>query len=185
MKGWDRLLFVGLGAIALGACGTVVPFKVETTGGICNTAGPGSANPQIVIDSQGSEPFVVTSILIRTGPQRFGAEGYEFLSINYVTINGTRFDTMTGNLTGAVGGSGINESADLMGTPIRRTNVGIDPEKGGNFPHQIVAEGGGANDIAVQLFCRADDFDLNIDAVLVAGWKPPTDAITVTYVPGD
>jgi len=188
MKGWGRLLLVGLGALALGSCNSnsVVPFKVETTGGICNTAAVGSANPQIVIDSDGSEPFVVTSILIRTGPQGSGAEGYEYLSINSVRINGIPFDTVTGNLTGfAVGGWDIHESADLMGTPVRRRNIDVDAEKGGSFPHQIVAEGGGSNDIAVELFCRANDFDLNIDTVLVAGWRSPSDAITLTYVPGN
>ena len=162
-----------------------MPFKVETAGGICNTAGVGSANPQIVIDSDGSAPFVVTSILIRTGPQGLDATGYQFLSVNSVSIDGVPFDTRTGNLTAPVDGFGVNESADLMGTPIRRTSVSVDAEKGGNFPHQIVAVGDGTNDIRVQLFCRADDFDLDIGAVLVAGWKPSSDTITVTYLPGN
>lgn len=164
----------------------LVPFTVETTGGICNTASVNSANPVIVIDSDGEKPFVVTSILIRTGPQGSGAEGYEFLSINSVSINGSIFDTTTSNVTAPVSGFGVNESADLMGTPIRRiSDPAAEAEKGGNFPHQIVAEGDGMDDISVQLFCRADDFDLNIDAVRVGGWKPASDTVIVTYIPGN
>lgn len=159
----------------------LVPFKVTTEGGICNTASSPSANPEILID--GNRLFVVTSILIRTGPQN--PSGYEFLSINSLRINGLLFDTRTGNLTGPVSGTGVNESADLMGTPIRRTSDPDTDLPGGNFPHQIVAAGSGENDIEIQLFCRADDQDLEIDMVLVAGWKRPRDVITVVYEPGN
>jgi hypothetical protein len=168
---------------ALAEAGGLVPFKVEAPGGICNTAAFPSANPEILIDSDGEDPFVVTSILIGTGPQN--PSGYEFLSINSVRINGLLFDTRTGNLVAPVGGFGVNESADLMGTPIRRASLTADEEPGGNFPHQIVAEGTGTDDIEIQLFCRADSFDLDIDFVLVAGWQPPDDLITATYTPGN
>lgn len=167
------------------ACTDYKPFNATAPGGICNTAAEASANPQIRIDSDGTDYFVVTSILIKTGPQDQGAEGYAFLSVNSISIDGTRFDAITGNITDSdVGGWGINESADLLGTPIRRTPLGADGEKGGNFPHQIIADGNGPNDIAISLFCRADEYDLNIETILIAGWKQASDKITVTYVPG-
>ena len=109
--------------------------------------------------------------------------GVEFFSINSVTIDGFGFDTRTGNLMAPVAGWGVDESADLMGTPIRRDSVDDGP-KGGNFPHQIVAEGVGLKDIVVRLFCRADIWDLSIARVQVSGWKPEADTIVVTYVPG-
>ena len=181
-----RIFVYGIGVTSALLVGCqMVPFTAETTGGICNTASTNSANPEIVIDSEGEKPFVVTSILIRTGPQGQGMEGYEFLSINSVRVNGSLFETRTSNITQPVSGWGVHESADLMGTPIRLTSdPAAQDEKGGNFPLQIVAEGSGTNDINVRLFCRADQFDLNIDAVRVGGWKPAADTVTVTYIPG-
>jgi hypothetical protein len=139
----------------------------------------------IVIDSDGEDAFVVTSILIRTGPQAYGAEGYQYLNVISLEIDGSEFETFTSNLTAPIGGYGVEESADLMGTPISRNNeLALEAEKGGNFPFQIVADGDGSYDIRVTLFCRADDFDLDIDAVRVSGWKPASDNVTVTYIPG-
>ena len=182
-----RILVYGIGVTSALLVGCqVVPFTADTEGGICNTVSVGSANPEIVIDSDGKKPFVVTSILIRTGPQGQGMEGYKFLSINSVRVNGSLFETRTSNVTQPVDGWGVNESADLMGTPIRLTSdPAAQDEKGGNFPLQIVAEGMGTKDIIVELFCRADDFDLNIEAVRVGGWKPAADTVAVTYIPGN
>jgi len=73
-----------------------------------------------------------------------------------------------------------------MGTPIRRNwDPALEAEKGGSFPRQIVAEPGGADDIRVTLFCRADDYDLDIEAVRVSGWKSGSDTVTVNYIPGN
>ncbi len=163
-----------------------VPFTVaDTTAGICNTAAQGSANPRIEIDSDGEQgSFVVTSILLKTADTGVPTTGFRFLSINSVVIDGTRFDTRTGNLVGPTDGSGVLESADLMGTPVRRSSFGGSQEPGGNFPHQIVADSEGSRDIIVSLFCRSDAEDLNIAIVAAAGWKQPDETITVTYIPG-
>lgn len=165
----------------------LVPFKVsDTTGGICNTAAVGSANPEIHIDSDGtSGNFVVTSILIKTGGTGVPTTGFTALSINTVTIDGLKFDTRTGNLVGATDGSAVLESADLMGTPVRRSSFSGDKEPGGNFPHQIVAESDGNTDIKIRLFCRTDDSDLDISAVAVSGWKQTDENISVSYIPGN
>lgn len=165
----------------------MVPFKVvDTTGGICNAALTNSANPEIHINSDGTDgDFVITSILLKTAGTGVPITGFYALSINSVTINGLKFDTRTGNLVGATDGSGVLESADLMGTPIRRTHMSGTQDPGGNFPHQIVAESNGVNDVMVRLFCRSDDEDLNIAAVAVSGWKKPSDNISVSYIPGN
>jgi hypothetical protein len=170
-----------LDALALAA--PLMPFKTEAPGGICNTVLAPSANPEILIDSDDDTAFVVTSILVRTAPQN--PSGYEFLSVNSVRIDGLLFDTRTQNLTAAVDGFGVHEAADLMGTPIRRSSLLDDDEPGGNFPHQIVAEGAGPDDIEIQLFCRTDTTDLDIETVLVSGWKAPDATITATYIPGN
>ena len=159
-----------------------VPFRVEIAGGICNTAGAGSANPEILIDSDGGRgTFVVTSILIKTN---LPLTGFSFLSVNSLRIDGTKYDTRTQNLIEFVG-TGVEESADLMGTPIRVDSLGgTAPPTGGRFPTQIIADSAGTDDIRIQLFCRSDVSDLDLDIVSVAGWKRPVDTITVTYVPG-
>jgi hypothetical protein len=179
----DKLMAIDTKLNALAQVEHLVPFKVEAPGGICNTAAAPSANPEILIDSDGDDPFVVTSIIVKTAAQNPG--DYEFLSINSVRIDGLLFDTRTQNLTAPVDGFAVDESADLMGTPIRRSNVSVGDDPGGNFPHQIVAEGAGADDIEIRLFCRADTVDLDIDTVLVAGWTLPGDQITAVYVPGN
>ena len=165
---------------------TLVPFmELDFTGGICNTAVEGSANPEIIINSDGVEGhFVVTSVLLKTDGTGVPTTGFFALSINSVRIDGTLFDTRTGNLVGATDGSGVLESADLMGTPVRRSSFSGDQEPGGNFPHQIVAESDGNEDIRIRLFCRSDDEDLDIAVVAASGWKHPDDTITVTLVPG-
>ena len=170
----------------IGGNDPLVPFIVmDSTGGVCNSAGAGSANPEIIIESDGGEDnFVVTSVLLKTASPGVPVSGFFALSINSVRINGTLFHTRTGNLVGATDGSGVLESADLMGTPIRRSSFFGDQEPGGNFPHQIVAENVGSNDIVIRLFCRSDDDDLNIAVVAAAGWKRPNDTITVTLIPG-
>lgn len=165
----------------------LVPFKVmDSAGGVCNAAGTNSSNPEISIESDGTEGnFVVTSILLKTAGTGVPITGFFALSINSVSINGMKFDTRTGNLVGATDGSGVLESADLMGMPVRRSSFSGDQDPGGNFPHQIVANSEGVNDILVRLFCRSDDEDLDIAAVAVSGWKQAGENITVTYIPGN
>ena len=164
----------------------VVPFKAEeTTGGLCDSAGTGTSNPEIIIDSDGAEgEFVITSIIVKTGHPGVPATGFRDFAVNYVEIDGILFDTVTGNLLGPTDGSGVLESADLMGTPVRRSGDTDAPLAGGNFPHQIVALSGGADDIVVRFFCSSVDDDITIDRILVAGWKRPADTVTVTFTPG-
>lgn len=174
-----------LEAAAAGIGNLYVPFKVEIPGGLCDS-GPASpsSNPEIIIDSDGADAFVVTSILIKRA--LMNPVDFMFLSVNTVRINGTSFDTRTGNLFGPIGGEfGVLQSADILGMPVRQTSI-IDPATpGGNVPHQIVASGTGAGDINVRLFCRSDNQDMSLATILVAGWKKPADTISVTYIPGN
>jgi hypothetical protein len=158
-----------------------VPFLVQIAGGLCDSGPSPSSNPSITIDSNGTSTFMVTSILIKRGPMN--PVDFSFLSVNGVTIDGTAFDTRTGNLFGPLGTEyGPLQSADIMGMPVRQTGMTSGP--GGNFPHQIVADGAGAQDIVVRLFCRSDNRDMNIATILVAGLKKPADTVTVSYTPG-
>ncbi len=181
-----------LDALSAAPSSAMVPFTAQTAGGLCDSGPSPSSNPEIIIEGAGSHLFVVTSVLIKTAPQPSGEEGYKFLTANSVTIDGTLFDTRTGNLVATVDGFGVQESADLMGTPVRITppsDLEATPRTaspaGGNFPHQIVADSAGANDVRIRLFCRADAFDLSIDTVRVSGWRSPEDSISVTYIPGN
>jgi hypothetical protein len=161
-----------------------VPFKVQIAGGLCDSAASPSSNPKIIIDSNGKDAFTVTSILIKRGPQN--PTDFLFLTVNGVSINGTFFETRTGNLFDPLFGEfAVEQSADIMGMPVRRGGLIDDPKPGGNVPHQIVAYGGTGDDINVQLFCRSDNQDLEIEAIVVAGWKRTRDTISVSYVPGN
>lgn len=164
----------------------VVPFKAEsTTAGLCDSAGSGTSTPEIQIDSDGEAgEFVITSIMIRTVAPGIPETGFNAFSINHVDIDGERLYTRTGSLLGPTDGFGVFESVDIMGTPVRRNGDSDNPVAGGNFPHQIVAQSAGSNDVAVAFFCSTTDDDVSFDYVLVAGWKRPADTITVTFVPG-
>jgi hypothetical protein len=158
-----------------------VPFKVQINGGLCDSGPSPSSNPSITIDGDSARPFVVTSILIKRGPMN--PVDFTYLTVNSVTIDGTSFDTRTGNLFGPIGGEfGVLQSADIIGMPVRQTSITSGP--GGNVPHQIVADGAGAGDIVVRLFCRSDSRTMNIATILVAGWKVPGVTVTVSYTPG-
>lgn len=161
-----------------------VPFKVTTSGGICNTAVIGSANPQIIISSDAADgTFLVNSILVRTND--VPPTGFYAFSTNSVTIDGNRFDVRTANLTGNVDGTGVLESFDVMGTPTRVIHSLTSHERGGNFPLEIVADSAGANDIVVRFFCRSDVQDFSVGAVHVSGWKRIKENISVQYIPGN
>lgn len=163
----------------------VVPFKVVIPGGLCDSAGSGTSVPSFVIDSDGEEgEFVVTSILLKTTAPGIPETGFRDLTLNYIRIDGEQFDTRTANLLGPTDGSGVLESTDILGTPVRRSADHEAPPLGGNVPHQIVAESAGTSDIEVELFCSTTDTDISFDTILVAGWKRPADTITVTFTPG-
>ena len=177
---------------ALATPAGMVPFSVQAPGGLCDSGPSPSSNPQILIEGTGSHLFVVNSILVKSAPQPAGQEGYAFFTVNSVTIDGTGFDTRTGNLMATVDGFGVQESADLMGTPVRiEPPVGLTStprsasESGGNFPHQIVADAAGSGDIRIQLFCRSDAFPFSVETVRVSGWKWATDSVAVSYLPGN
>ena len=99
-------------------------------------------------------------------------------------IDGERFFTRTGTLLGPTDGFGVFESVDLMGTPVRRNSDKDAPIAGGNFPHQIVAESDGINDVSISMFCSTMDDDVSFSHIKVSGWKRPADTITVTFTPG-
>lgn len=163
----------------------VVPFKVQSAGGLCDSAGPSTSIVTIGIDSDGTTgQFVVTSILLKTAAPGVPETGFQSFSINNVAIDGELFDARTNDLLGPTDGSGVLESVDLMGTPVRRSGDKTQLLPGGNFPHQIVADSEGADDIRIELFCSSADQDLSIDTVLVAGWKRAADSVSVTYLPG-
>lgn len=164
----------------------VVPFKVTVAGGLCDSAGQGTSNPEIVIDSNGTAgEFVVTSILLGTTPPGVAATGFEQFSINHVEIDGERFYTRSGNILGRADGDGVYEAADIMGMPVRQNEDATASVDGGNFPHQIVAQSADSDDIHVSFFCSSDDTDLSFATILVAGWKRPADTVTVSYIPGN
>jgi hypothetical protein len=163
----------------------VVPFKVTIAGGLCDSAGDTTSNPRIAIDSDGTAgEFVVTSILLKTTAPGIPETGFRDLTLNYIRIDGEQFDTRTANLLGPTDGSGVLESADILGTPVRRSGDHEAPPLGGNVPHQIVAQSAEASDVELELFCSTTDQDISFDTILVAGWKRPADSVTVTYVPG-
>ena len=97
--------------------GALVPFVVEDDGGLANSGGPGTSNPQIIVDSDGAAGFfIINSILVEADAPQLG---FEALSINQVRIDGVEFDARTGNLVGGIDGSGVVEAAELLGTPVR------------------------------------------------------------------
>lgn len=179
-----QLQLTQLEALVAKAADLYAPFKVEIAGGLCDSGPSPSSNPEILIDSNGTDNFVVTSILVKRG--FMNPVDFTFLSVNTVRVNGVSFDTRTGNLFGPIGGEfGVLQSADILGMAVRQTSAIVDSVPGGNVPHQIVASGAGAEDIKVRLFCRSDNQDMNLATILVAGWKKPGDTITVTYIPGN
>ncbi|GAB4392753.1 MAG: hypothetical protein Tsb0032_09530 [Kiloniellaceae bacterium] len=165
----------------------VVPFKLEEiNGGLCDSAGANTSNPVITIDSDGAEgEFVITSIILKSASPGAPLTGLRDVSINHVQIDGERYDTVTGNLLGPTDGTGVLESTDLMGTPTRRSGDREAPVAGGNFPHQIVAQSEGIDDVSIELFCSSVDDDFTFDRILVAGWKRPADTVTVIFTPGN
>ena len=187
MKVLPRLCLLALAPLAFLAspawAQAYIPFKVEIAGGLCDSGLAGTSNPEVHID--GNAPagtFLVNSILLKTDNAPLGP--FSALSVTSVTIDGTLFDTRTANLVGPADGSAVLHSADIMGTPVR---IASDPgayNPGGNFPHEIVANSAGADDIEVRLFCSLSGDDMDIDTIVVAGWKRSAEAITVSYVPG-
>lgn len=165
----------------------VVPFTVvDTVGGLCDSAGQGTSTLDLEIDSDGTAGhFVVTSVLFLTVPPGVPETGFEAFNINHVDIDSNRFFTRNGNLLGPTDGSGVCESVDIMGTPVRRSGDKDNPILGGNFPHQIVAESANSDDIHIEFFCSSDDFDLTFSTIKVSGWKRPGDTITLTFTPGN
>lgn len=164
----------------------VVPFTVvDATGGLCDSAGPGTSTVEITVDSDGTAGhFVITSVLLLTTAPGIPETGFLGFHINHVDIDGERFFTRTGTLLGPTDGFGVFESVDLMGTPVRRNSDKDAPIAGGNFPHQIVAESDGINDVSISMFCSTMDDDVSFSHIKVSGWKRPADTITVTFTPG-
>lgn len=161
-----------------------VPFRVQIGGGLCNSAAVGSANPSITIDGNGPDgTFLINSVLMRT--DGIPANGFQFLSTTRLSIDGTAYDVLTANLAGPGGGSAIQHSFDILGTPVRTTSSVSEYSPGGNFPHEIVANSPGSSDINIRLFCRTDVENLNILSISVSGWKRPSETVTVTYTPGN
>jgi hypothetical protein len=156
---------------------------MQIPGGLCDSDPSNSSNPVIVIDSDGTDPFVISSILVRRG--FMNPVDFSFLTVAHIQIDGTMFYTRTGNLFEPIGGEfAVLQAADLLGTRVLPHPSRTDVPTGGNLPHQIVAAGDGPADIRAELFCRSDFQDMNLDTVLVAGWKKPGDRISVSYVPG-
>ena len=160
----------------------LVPFRLEIAGGLADSGAFGTSNPEIVIDSDGGAGhFVLSSVMIRSNVPN---SGFEAFSLNTLTVNGTSFDTRTDNLIGPTG-SGVRESADILGASVRVASRAVSPEiKGGRVPSEIVAENAGSNDVRVKFFARSDVSDLDVEVICITGWKRPNDTISATYLPG-
>ncbi|MEL6216810.1 MAG: hypothetical protein AAFQ99_14180, partial [Pseudomonadota bacterium] len=175
--------------LALQAIGSerYVPYKVQINGGICNTAAFGSSNPVITIDSDGSEgTFSITSVSARTNG--IPIDPALRISLNDIRLDGTNFDFPTNSLINdAFGGTAIDESFNILGADLR-ANSTSDPAdylaSAGRVPHELVADSIGSNDVQFVLFCRSDVVDLQLDRIVVTGWKKASDTVTVTYTPG-
>lgn len=158
-----------------------VPFSVQIFGGLCDEKDQdGSANPEILIETDGEDTFVLNSILIKRG-NLHPLVDFMFISVNALVIDGTTFDTRTGNifLDPSQTQTAVRHSADILGMPIRIGQIGSETE-GGVVPNQVVAD----DSVKVEMFCRTDgaeDFDVSV--VRVSGWKRPEDNISVTYTP--
>ena len=159
----------------------MVPFMVEIPGGLANSAGAGSANPKILIDSDGQAGhFVTSSIVVRTNAP---SSGFQTLSVNYARLNSEFYHFVTASILGPAGG-GVQESADIMGTPVDAVDFGT-AVHGGSFPRELIVQNAGSiDDIIIQLFARSDTSDMDIEKVRVTGWKRAGDNISVVYVPG-
>jgi len=170
-----------------------VPFKTQIvlTGdeAICNAAADGSSNPRIRIDNPAtSGTFMVTSVIIQPDGIPPITSGAQFISTNEVIIDGQGYTLRSGNLIGGSSpASPVDRGFDIMGTPLTRTSVSLTLDHGGVFPHTIIADSAGINDIDIQLFCRFDEAITDavfISSVLVGGWKQLGDTINLTYIPG-
>ena len=159
-----------------------VPFSVQIPGGLCDEAGAnGSANPEILVETDGEDTFVLNSILIKRG-QMFPDVDFLFISVNSLVIDGTNFDTRTENifLDTTQSQTAVLHSADILGMPIRIGSLNNDNTEGGVVPNQVVAD----DSVKVRMFCRTDGAeDFNIGVIRVSGWKRPADNISVTYTP--
>ena len=167
-----------------------VPFKTQIvlTGdeAICNRVATGSSNPRIIIDNPAtSGTFMVTSVIIQPDGIPLSASGAQTISTNQAVIDGILYELRTGNLIG--GTSPADRGFDIMGAPLTRTSVGSTLDQGGVFPHTIIADSAGVNDIDIQLFCKFDEAITDavfISSVLVGGWKQSGDTINLNYLPG-
>ena len=165
-----------------------VPYKTQISGGVCNTAAVGSANPAIVIDGNGSDgTFSVSAVNVRTSGIPF-SETAIGVSLSRVVVDGSRFDFVTGPLVvSGEAGSSIDESFNILGAYVGKfggTAPTDDAVSAGRVPHQLVANSSGANDVRLDLFCRVDTVNLDLVTISVTGWKRASDTISVTYVPG-
>lgn len=168
---------------------TMVPFRTTIPGGLCDAPALPASNPEIHISGAlDSATFIVKSILIQT-------DGFTELNrifgLTQVTINGVLFRTSSvrifDTLFNAAPGAGVVAPGfDLMGLRLRESSNGGDPDEGGIFPTEIVAnsDGDGIADVEVKLFCRSDDGNWSVETISVAGMKQIDDVISVSYIPG-
>lgn len=168
----------------------MVPFRTTISGGLCDSAGGSTSNPEIHINGNlEGATFVVNSILVQT--TTFTEENRIF-GLNSVTVDGAFFQTsgeyLFNTYSNTPPGAGIVAPGfDLMGQRLRESQNGGDSHEGGVFPTQITATSDGNNlaDIKVRLFCRSDLTDWNVQRISVAGMKQVDDAISASYIPGD
>ena len=167
----------------------MVPFRTTIGGGLCDSAGAGTSNPEIDINGELSgATFVVNSILIQTSSF---TELNRIFSVNSVTADGAFFQTSTSRIFDTLandppGDGTVAPGFDLMGLRLRESQNGGSPDEGGVFPTQIVATSeDDVDDINVRFFCRSDTTDWNIARISVAGMKQVDDVISVSYTSGN
>lgn len=133
----------------------------------CAPAGSSDFDTLVINNVATSGSFVVTSIVIVPVGVN---EGIDTLTLSGPSVDGVSLNMVTTDRTGTVG---INRGFELMGSDL----AGIP----GTWPLQFVSDGVG-DDIRISINCDSGNtVDLNIQQIVVAGWKQADTTINVEY----
>jgi len=149
-----------------------IPFKKEISplagGFVCDLVDGGSSDTDtITINSDKTTGFfLITGINFVTSDVD---EMQDEIAVLNILVDGGAFAFSSGDITGDLP-NGI--TFDIMGYQ------GVV----GKFPHQIVAESNGAEDVKIIISCQAGTTtDIDFNLITVSGWKRADEQISVTY----